>query len=179
MNKPVTELVLAIDPANRTGFAHTDGLRNFVDITRFGDVHPGRRLLRFAEWLDETLANHKTELIAAEDSSFGSNNNNTAAMLNELRGVIHMVACEYDIPVKLFTPTTIKIHATGRRFASKQQMVRAAKSYFEIDIADDNIADAMWILDLGQRRDCWPEKKEKRPRPPKTRPPQKRFRFGR
>ena len=119
--------VLAIDPANRTGFAHSDGHKGVECITRAVDNHPGLRLIRFEEWLVEMLAHHPTDLIAAEDASFGSPNPSIQAMHNELRGIIHLVAAEHHIKVKLFQPTSIKVHATGRGNAKKPEMVKACQ----------------------------------------------------
>ncbi|MFM9961470.1 MAG: crossover junction endodeoxyribonuclease RuvC [Planctomycetaceae bacterium] len=167
--------VLALDPANRTGFAHSDGYRGFVDLSRAVDTHPGQRLIRFSNWLEETLEQHTTELIAAEDASFGSVNPSVQAQHNELRGIIHLVAAEFGIDVKLFQPSTIKLHATGHGNAKKHAMVAACKRFLEIVPQDENEADALWILDLAKRPDCWPKQVEKRTKRATTLPPQKRW----
>lgn len=168
--------ILGIDPANRLGAAHSDGYRDVIELARGGDVHPGQRLIRFSNWLEETLDAHKTELIAAEDASFGSHNPAIQAMHNQLLGVLLLVAAEYGIEVKLFFPGTIKAFATGNGRADKSQMVWACKTHFGIEPRDDNEADAIFILELAKRPDCWPQPKVKKRRV-KTLPPQKRFRF--
>lgn len=165
--------VLALDPANRTGFAHSDGYRGFVDLSRVVDKHPGQRLIRFTNWLEETLENHATDLIAAEDASFGSHNPAVQAMHNQLLGALLMTAAEYGIDVKLFFPGTIKVFATGNGRADKQQMVRACKTHYGIEVTHDE-ADAIFIMELAKRPDCWPQ-----PKPPKRKkrfpPPGKRL----
>lgn len=166
---------LAIDPSNRTGFAHSDGYRGVEILTRAADTHPGQRLIRFEEWLTETLANHPTELIAAEDASFGSPNPNVQAMHNELRGIIHLVAAEHGIDVKLFQPASIKAHATGKGNAKKPAMVRACQDHIDKSVVDEDLADALWILDLARRPDCWPQPKLIKKRRGKVLPPTKRY----
>lgn len=169
--------ILGLDPAGRTGFCHTDGFRGYVDLTRTLDKHPGARLLRFEDWLQETLGAHPTELLAAEDASFGSHNPAIQAMHNQLLGVLLLVAAEHSIDVKLFFPGTIKAFFTGSGRADKSQMIRACKTHYGIDVDDDNEADAIAIMELAKRPDCWPTPKLKRTKAVKTLPPQKRFRF--
>lgn len=175
---PVTR-VLGIDPANRTGFAHSDGYRGFIDLARAADQHPGERLIRFSNWLEETLDTHVTELIAAEDASFGSNNPHTAAQHNQLKALILLIAAEFGLPVKFFQPTTIKAFATGSGSAGKDQMKRACKTFHGIDIADENVADAFWIMELAKRPDCWPKPGEKQGRRAKKLPPRSTNKFQR
>lgn len=167
--------VLAIDPANRFGFYHTDGYFGSESIDRYGD-HPGQRLLRFSKWIRDTLKNHKTDLIAAEDASFGSHNPSVQASHNELLGIIKLVAAESNIEVRLFNPMTIKVFATGSGRADKKQMMRAAKTHYGLEIHDDNVADALFIRELASRPDCWaPENPKKAKRRGKILPPTKRY----
>jgi Holliday junction resolvasome RuvABC endonuclease subunit len=163
--------ILGLDPANVTGYAHTDGYRGEVDLCRTLDKHPGQRLIRLSEWLEETLHSHKTDLIAAEDATFGSHNPQTQASHNELRGIIKLVAAEFGIDVKLFNPMTIKAFATGNGHATKDQMVRAAKTFYDLDVTN-NVADAVFIMELAKRPDCWPKEAEKKTRR-KVLPPQR------
>lgn len=169
--------VLAIDPSNRTGFAHSDGYRGVELLTRAADTHPGQRLIRFEEWLHEMLTNHPADLVAAEDASFGSHNPSIQAQHNELRGIIHLVAAEFGVKVKLFNPMTIKVHATGNGHAKKPAMVKACQFHIDPSVVDEDVADALWILDLANRPDCWPQPKEKKRarRGVKVLPPTKRY----
>lgn len=148
--------ILGLDPANHTGYAHSDGFRGVLPIGSRFDRFPGQRLIRLRDWLRETLAIHRTQLIAAEDASFGSPNPSVQAQHNELRGVIQMVAAEYSISVKLFAPSTIKAFAAGHGHATKADMIRAVKRHWGIDVLSDDEADAIAIMHLAQRPDCWP-----------------------
>lgn len=166
--------VLGIDPAQRSGFYHSDGFFVAENCTRYGD-RPGQSLIRFKKLLTDILREHPAELIAAEDASFGSPNPNVQAEHNERRGVIKVVAAELEIEVKFFQPTSIKMFATGSGRADKSQMMRACKTLENLDIQDPDIADAYWIMRLGSRPDCWPQQKAKKPRRGKVLPPTKRY----
>ncbi len=166
--------VLGIDPAKRSGFYHSDGYFIAENCDRFGD-QPGQSLVRFRKLLTEILQKHPTELIAAEDASFGSPNPNVQAEHNERRGIIKLVAAELTIDVKFFHPTSIKMFATGSGRADKAQMMRACKTLENLDINDPDIADAYWIMRLAARPDCWPVKKPKATKRGKVLPATKRY----
>ncbi|HUT60446.1 MAG TPA: crossover junction endodeoxyribonuclease RuvC, partial [Phycisphaerae bacterium] len=104
--------ILAVDPANQTGWAYVDadGRRLYGSwaIAKHGDSHPGDRLMRFRDGLLEFLAVHPAELIACEDSHFGSRNHETAAMHAELRGVLKLLAREHGARYVAYKPNTIK-----------------------------------------------------------------------
>ena len=111
--------------------------------------------------LEAAIAEMGCDTLAAEDASFGSPNPAVQAMHNELRGVIHLVGFRHSIPVRLFAPSTIKAFACGSGRADKEQMKSAAKRLLGISVSDDNIADALWILALAGRPDCWAKQKTK------------------
>lgn len=155
----MTQQILALDPAASTGFAHSDGWRGAVLLTSPFDHRPGDRLNRFERWLIDALTAHKTELIAAEDASFGSHNPSVQAGHNELKAIIHLVAASWQIDVKFFKPNTIKLFATGHGNAKKPDMIRACREKLGIVSDSDDEVDAIWILGLAQRPDCWPKPK--------------------
>lgn len=176
-------LTLALDLANKTGWAIGDGTRIDVgvwDLT-FGAVrHCGGRLVRLRNLLIETIRTCEVRRLAMEASSFGSNNQATAAAHNELRGIARLVACEMGLPIVEHKPKTIKAFA-GYGGASKLQMIRAAKTLLGVDARDDNEADAAFVLalDLDQQQRPWAwaakaaARKPKRSR--KRKPTERRF----
>ncbi len=95
------------------------------------------------------------KMIACENASFGSPNPNVQAMHNELLGVIGLVAARRGIDVVTFRPNQIKMYATNRGNATKEQMMRACVKHLKINPIDDNHADALWCLELAKRPDCW------------------------
>jgi len=154
--------ILALDPANRTGWAYVGagGLRLYGawNIAKPGDSHPGARLRRFSEGLAEFLQKFPADVIACEDAHFGTVNHETAAMHAELRGLIKLAAVTVGAEYVAYKPSTIKKFATGYGRAKKPQMIRAAKTVLGVDTDDDNIADALFILELARRpvADRWP-----------------------
>lgn len=142
--------ILGIDPASRTGWAHSNGSRGVWEIVAKGDKHPGRRLERFRRLLFSAKRDHGIDLIAAEDAGFGSNNRNTAALHDELRGVTKLCAAEWEIPVVLFKPTQIKKWLTGRGNAKKPDMIHFVGTLFGVHTTDDNVADAVAVMEFAK-----------------------------
>jgi Holliday junction resolvasome RuvABC endonuclease subunit len=168
--------ILAIDPANRTGWAYRDGgnppLHGSWLIAKPGDGHPGDRLLRLRDGLVEFLGVYPAELVACEDAHFGARNHETAAMHSELRGVLKLVAREHGAAYVAYKPNTIKKFATGYGLAKKPQIVAACKRLLGIDPIDDNVADALFILELARQR---PAVVKPKPRRSRKRAPQRRL----
>lgn len=152
--------ILALDPATSTGVAHSDGLRTVWHLGKSGG-HPGSRLVRLRELLLETAMEHPFDLLASEDASFGSHNPAVQAFHNQLRGIILGVACELNVPVRLFKPNTIKKFATGSGRAKKADVIRAAEKFFGVVTESDDLADALFVLELA-RQDYQTEKRLKR-----------------
>jgi len=150
-----TRRILALDPANQTGWAYltADGRRLFGTwgIAKPGDDHPGERLRRLRDGLVEFLEVYPADVIACEDAHFGSRNHETAAMHSELRGIIKLLAAEHGAIYVAYKPATIKKFATGHGHARKPQVMRACKTVLGIEPEDDNVADALFILELARQ----------------------------
>lgn len=143
--------ILALDPAMHCGFAHSDGYSGVWRLDVIGTGHPGLRLIRLRDLLLGAHREWGFDVIAYEEASFGSPNQNVKALHNELRGVIRMVAAEVGCkPVDGYAPTTIKKFATGSGNADKAQMVAAwARHHPGRPVTDDNEADALWLLEMA------------------------------
>jgi Holliday junction resolvasome RuvABC endonuclease subunit len=142
--------ILALDPANACGFAHSDGHYGVWNLTTSGTEHAGRRLNRLADLIRQAHSDWGFERIVYEDASFGGINQNTKAKHNQLAGIIWAVACYLNVPCEAYKPTTIKKFATGSGNAKKPQMIAALKTRLGIETTNDNIADALWILELAK-----------------------------
>jgi hypothetical protein len=99
---------------------------------------------------------------------FGSHNPEVQARHNERLGIIRKVAAQHGIQLQTFNPMTIKLFATGDGKAPKSEMVAACRRLLGINPTSDDEADAIWILHLTQRPDCWPQPKPKKPRKKST-----------
>lgn len=155
--------ILALDPANLTGFAHSNGESGTWLLTTAVDTHPGQRLMRFEAHLRRVIVEWGCDVLAAEDASFGSHNPAVQAQHNELKGVILKVTAELvpNAVLKFFGPTTIKVFATGNGHAKKPAMIKAYERHHGYRPKDDNECDALWILKLYSRPDCWAKKSAK------------------
>ena len=146
--------ILGLDPANKCGWAHDDGFGCEFGVWNLKgktDRHPGRRLERFRRLLYTMKRERGIDAIAYEDASFGSNNANTAARHNELTGVIKLVAAEWDIPIESYKPNHLKKWLTGHGKASKEDMIAAVASRFAITTTDDNVADAITVMERAKQ----------------------------
>ena len=157
--------ILALDPANKCGFAHSDGYRGVwllqafevsqgdrsLELSQGDDEHPGRRLRRLEHCLLEAHRDWGFELLAYEDAALGSHNPRTKTVHAKLAGVIELVACRLGVPVLLVNPATLKLFATGNGRATKEQMIRSCEIQFGITTADDNVADALFVLALAEQ----------------------------
>ncbi len=146
-------IILALDPANVTGVALSNGKQTEYRRWELVEPHKPRehRLVVLYDLLRRTIEDNGVELIAFEEASFGSINPNVQAMHNELRGIIKLAAAEARIPTVSYHPTTIKKFATGDGRAGKPQMIRAAETMLGLETDDDNIADAAFILAMAQQ----------------------------
>lgn len=154
--------IIGIDPATHCGFCWTNGTERVYgtwDLSRF-NRHPGEKLAMLRQNV-MTLAHTKgCDLLAFEDAGFGAGPGQmtTMAFHNQMRGLLLLCAFEMGVRVVVLKPTTIKAFATGNGHAKKPQMIRACETHYGIRGIDDNAADAIFIAELAQRPDCWPEK---------------------
>lgn len=157
-----TTRILALDPAQRCGFAHSNGKHGVWVLTAKGTTLEEQHV-RLATLIDEAIELWGCDMLATENAGFGSHNPNVQAMHNERLGVIRLAAARHGAHIETFQPGTIKAFATGDGRAKKPAMVAACKRMLGIDVDSDDEADAIWILELAKRPDCWakPVKKAK------------------
>lgn len=145
--------ILAIDPATKCGWAHSDGPSGTWDLSIRRDESAGMRLIRLRGKLREILENVGIDLLVYEAARHAAPKMQGALVVqSELQAIIKEF-CE-DAKPKIqyrgYSPTEIKKHATGKGNANKPAMTIAAKIKFCFVITDDNHADALWLLDLAQ-----------------------------
>jgi Holliday junction resolvasome RuvABC endonuclease subunit len=144
--------ILAIDPATTCGWAHSDGFSGVWDLSVRRDESKGMRLLRLKGKIAEVHAATGVDLIVFE-ASRNSKNMSAVVLSAKFQGVIEAWATEKDVEYQGFSPAEIKKHATGKGNANKDAMMEAARRKWPHEtIADDNHADALWILDLARCR---------------------------
>lgn len=147
--------ILALDPASNTGWAHSNGQ---FGVWRLKDLGPdlGHEHVCLERYLERAIKTMGCEMIATENAGFGSQNPEVQARHNERLGAIRLVAARHGIEIQAFAPSTIKLFATGDGHAKKPAMIAACKRLLKVMVTTDDEADAVWILELAKRPDCWP-----------------------
>ena len=110
---------------------------------------PGMRYLRLERYLREAIVVHRPRLIAYEDvrRHLGAD---AAHIYGGITGTVQRVCAEHDLPFTAIAVATIKRCATRSGRADKGTMVAHAKARWpELDIVDDNAADALWIAECA------------------------------
>ena len=143
--------ILALDPANKCGYATSFGLSGVWDFTPKRDESKGYRLLLLRSKLTYIQENfdHPLDLVVFEAArNAGPKRQGALVVQSELQGVIKLWCEEREIEYRGYSPKTIKKHATGNGNANKKMMVNAAQEFFNEPIESDDHADAMWLLHL-------------------------------
>jgi Holliday junction resolvasome RuvABC endonuclease subunit len=145
--------ILALDPATKMGFAHTFGVSGTWDLSVRRDESAGMRLIRLSGKLNEMRDGVGVEVVVFEAArNCAPKMQGTLVVQAEFQAVIKLWCEENQVEYRGYSPTEIKKHATGKGNANKLAMVAAAKARFPgINVADDNQADALLLLDLARK----------------------------
>ena len=139
--------ILALDVATKTGFASKYG-SGVWDLSPKRDESKGMRLIRFHKKLRELKESINFDIVVFERSA--GFHKNALVIQSELHGVLKLFCEESNIEYKAYSAAEIKKHATGKGNAKKEIMITTAQEkWSDIEIIDDNHADALWIYDLA------------------------------
>ena len=147
--------ILALDPASNTGWAHSNGTYGVWRLRDHNVAALDREHVYLERHLENAIASMGCDMIATENAGFGSPNPEVQARHNERLGVIRLVAARHRIELQTFKPNTIKIFATGDGNADKREMIDACHRLLQVQVTTNDEADAVWILHLAMRPDCW------------------------
>lgn len=140
--------VLAIDPATKCGWAHSNGISGVWDLSIRRDESAGMRLIRMTGKLNEIHRDCGVEVLVYEAARHSAPKMQGALVVQAtIQGVLLHWCEERNIQYRGYSPAEIKKHATGKGNASKDMMVAAAVETFGAVESDDE-ADALWLLDL-------------------------------
>ncbi len=140
-----TRNILALDPARRTGFCHSNGVSGFwflgegpaLFVNLYRRLHAAQ-----IDWgVDE---------IAAEEAAYGSHNQQTKSWHSELLGVVKLVAAQLDVPVRIYNPGEIKMFAVGKWMASKWWLMWEWHQRFGVWPRSFDECDAMWCHEAAK-----------------------------
>jgi crossover junction endodeoxyribonuclease RuvC len=149
--KPINR-ILGVDPATcDSGFSIVDKLVNRYSLVHYGPIHiPSsrpltRRLLDLYNSLKEIIDTYHPDGIVMEDQ-FKGPSVKTLKSLSFARGVIMLLAAQYDLPIFNVWPSSAK-KAVYKGNATKEEVRDAVKLIFNIkeDIAKLDITDSIAI----------------------------------
>lgn len=109
------------------------------------------KLIRLRGKLDEIKASAGVDIVVFEAARNCAPGMQGALVVQaELQGVLKLWCDSCGVDYRGYSPTEIKRHATGKGNANKEAMMEAAAAKFG-PVADDNQADALWLLDLAKK----------------------------
>lgn len=142
--------LLALDPATKCGWAHSDGPSGTFDLSIRRDESAGMRLVRLKGKLREIHISLGINLVGFESARHAAPKMQGALVVQaQLQAVITLFCEESGIEYRGFSPSEIKKFATGKGNANKEAMIAAARIKWP-QVRDDNEADALHLLALLQ-----------------------------
>lgn len=149
--------ILALDLSlTATGWARSDGTSGVLSPPKGHD----RGMARLSWIRASVLTLSKcTDLVVIEGYSFGAKGN-AVINLGELGGVIRLAFYSIDKPYVELPPSCVKLFATGKGNAKKDEVLGAAIRKLSYQRSDHNEADALWLLEMAHTRygDLYPSK---------------------
>ena len=150
-------IVLGIDPGSRRcgfGVVAREGTR--LAVLASGVLVPGElpmpeRLARILDGLGEVIARTAPAEVSVEQV-FAGVSPRSALVLGQARGVALVAAARAGLPVFEYAPAEVKLAFTGSGRASKEQMVRTARSLLGVEahLADEADAIALAVCHVGR-----------------------------
>jgi hypothetical protein len=150
-----SKIILALDLATKTGFACSSGKSGVVTFPKNQWESSGVRWIRFADWLLKLCEDEKVNFIAYEIP--GVHRSRAAShVAHSLLSQVEVFCERAAIDYLGFEASLVKTHALSyadrklKRNKTTMELL-ASQRWPDLDIVDDNHADALWILDLAAR----------------------------
>ena|SRR6056297_769059 len=151
---------LALDMATKTGYAILeDGkVRGGVfemkapkrNRRHLADEHEGKKYGDFLDWLNRIIAKVQPQAIYYEEPFMNMRRPSSIQSGYAWKALLMGTAAQHGIPLHGVAPSSLKKAVTGSGRAEKPEMIAAAKSQFpDLEIVDDNMADALHVLSYG------------------------------
>jgi Holliday junction resolvasome RuvABC endonuclease subunit len=139
--------IMAIDPADRLGWAVSNQLYGVENFKSKSGESNGFKLIKFKSFLQKVIDTEDITVIVYERP--GGRFKNDIMSHAKYIAVIEIVCIERGLEYKAFSAAEIKQYATGKGNANKEAMVTAAQQRYGYTGTDDNVADALHILNLA------------------------------
>jgi len=145
----LSNTILAIDPATRSGWAISVNTYGTWDLKTRKDESWGMKLVRLRSKLTELFQAYPTIKIIVYERPAGRN---TQAIITQSKiiGIIESFCQENKLEYRAYSAGEIKRHATGKGNCGKPEMIKAAKQKYKYEGNDDNEADALHLLHLAK-----------------------------
>jgi crossover junction endodeoxyribonuclease RuvC len=151
-------IVLGIDPGSRRcGYGVVARERGRLRVLDSGVLVPGElpipeRLARILDGLGEVIRRAAPAEVSIEHV-FAGVSPRSALVLGQARGVALAAAARAGLPVHEYQPSEVKLAFTGSGRASKEQMLRTARTLLGVDadLSDEADAIAVAVCHLARR----------------------------
>jgi Holliday junction resolvasome RuvABC endonuclease subunit len=143
-------VILATDPASMFGWALSNELYGLWDMRTRKDESMGMKLIRLESKLNEIHEVHPLDLVVYERPA----GQHKMAMVHQgkLIGTLEKWCQQNGIEYKGYSAGEIKKFATGKGNCGKPAMIKAAQDKYGYIGDDDNIADALHLLNMVKER---------------------------
>ncbi len=146
-------IVLGVDPGSqRTGYGAIEGDGRRHRLLTKGAISPASRAplpdrLRVVhQGIAQLIQTLRPDLLAVEDC-FHAVNTRTALVLGHVRGVVLLAGAQAGVPIREFSPATIKAQITGFGRAEKRQVAMMVSRLLELpaDLEPGDATDALAV----------------------------------
>ena len=144
-------IILALDLATNTGWAHSSGISGVWSLKPKKDESDGIRVIKLGQrikWVKKSLG---IDLLVYEAARHGGISSRGLVTHAELQGLVKHLSDGLIYQYRGYSPMTIKKFATGNGRADKKAMIAAAVKLTGKNVTDDNEADALCLLLLAKQ----------------------------
>lgn len=140
--------ILSIDPATKTGWAISNEIYGTWNLKTRTDESWGMKLVRLRSKLKEIFEAYPIDVVVYERPA----GRNTRAIITQSKiiGIIETMCQDRNIEYRAYSAGEIKKFATGKGNSGKPAMLESALNMYGYEGNDDNIADALHLLNLAE-----------------------------
>lgn len=106
-----------------------------------------KRLVALYQGIKEVMEEFRPSLIALEELRSAYKSPRTSSIMGQARGIVLLLAGMLDIPVKSYSPTSIKSALTGSGSATKEQVQKSVQQILKLEEAPrpSDVSDALAV----------------------------------
>jgi len=144
--------VIGIDPSlTSLGLAYRNNGSVLAYCVSGKELRGLARIRYIREAVDEALDRYTPDLVVFEGYALGfRGKSNIIFDLGELGGVLKLLILDRGIDILLVPPTSLKLFATGKGNADKEQVSLAVKEMLGVSFSTSDQYDAAGLLAMGE-----------------------------